>query len=139
MATSKKIMTLMLIAVVGLAFTGCSDNGSNAVIAPVVDTAPPAVPADVSLQYDSGTATISWAANNVDQDLAGFVVVRQHNGSSQALVQAPVMVTSFADGNAPVGTSVYHVYAVDLSGNQSAVSSAYLTVTNSHETYRSSN
>jgi hypothetical protein len=137
MSTNKKIVTLMLVAVVGLAFTGCSDDSSS-VTAPTVDTAPPAVPADMSLQYSGGSATVTWAANTVDQDLAGFVVVRQHDGQSLALVQAPVMATSFVDAYPPVGTNVYHVYAVDLSGNQSALASAYLTVTKAHETYRKS-
>lgn len=133
MATNKKIATLMLITLVGLAFTGCSDS-NDSVLAPTVDTAPPAVPANVDLQYADGAATISWAANTVDADLAGYIVERERYGVSETLVASPALITSYVD-NAPLsGSSMYHVYAVDNSGNQSAVSTTYLTVALGHGT-----
>ncbi len=132
MVSNKKIVTLVLITVVGLAFTGCSDNDS-AVVAPVaIDTAPPAVPADIDLAYASGAATISWAANTVDADLAGYIVIRERYGVSETLVGTPALINSYVD-NAPLtGSSQYHVYSVDTTGNQSAVSTTYLTVAQSH-------
>ena len=62
MASNKKIMTLMLITLVSLAFTGCSDTDDNPA-AVVIDTAPPAVPAQLDLDYSNGSATITWATN----------------------------------------------------------------------------
>ncbi len=130
MASSKKIVTLMLITLVGLAFTGCGDSGPVGVAA--VDTAPPAVPANLDVQYTNGAATISWAANTVNPDLAGFIVSRERNGASEALVSSPAMITSYTDPSPLFGSSTYHVYAVDLAGNQSAVSSTNLTISGAH-------
>jgi len=126
MASSKKIVTLMLITLVGLAFTGCGNSNPASVAA--LDTAPPAVPANLSVDYASGAATISWAANNVNADLAGFIVTREHSGVSESLVASPSMITSYTDASPLAGASMYHVYAVDFAGNQSAVATTYLTV-----------
>jgi hypothetical protein len=131
MASNKKIVTLVLITLVGLAFTGCSDNDSQPTAA-VIDTAPPALPSNVNLDYSDGMATISWDVNTVDTDLAGYIVMRERNDVSVALVAAPAMIQSYTDPNPPVGTSQYHVYAVDTAGNESAVSTTYLTVTQNH-------
>ena len=134
MVSNKKIVTLVLITVVGLAFTGCSDNETAALVAPVaIDTAPPAVPANVDLQYSDGSATISWAANTVDSDLAGYLVVRERYGVSETLVAAPALINSYVDAAPLTGSSMYHVYAVDTAGNESAVSTTYLTVSVGHQ------
>ena len=132
MASNKKIAILMLVTLVSLAFTGCSDSDDNPA-AVVVDTAPPAVPADLDLNYSNGTATISWAQNNVDADLAGYIVTRERNGVAEDLVAAPALINSFIDANPLSGSSQYHVYSVDTSGNASAVMTTYLTVTLSHQ------
>lgn len=133
MASSKKITTLVLIALVALAFTGCSSDDSNPA-AVAIDTAPPAVPANLDLSYTAGTATLSWAQNNVDNDLAGYIVTRENNGSTTALVASPALMNSYVDSTPPAGISHYNVYAVDTSGNQSAVVSVDLSIISAHRT-----
>ena len=138
MASNKTIMTLMLIALVSLAFTGCSDSDDNPA-AVVLDTAPPAVPADLDLQYSNGSATISWAQNSVDSDLAGYIVTRERYGVVEDMVSAPALINSYIDANPMSGSSEYHVYSVDTSGNASAVSTTYLTVALVHQSSELSN
>jgi hypothetical protein len=138
MASNKTIMTLMLIALVSLAFTGCSDSDDNPA-AVVLDTAPPAAPAELDLQYSDGSATISWAQNTVDSDLAGYVVTRERYGVVEDLVSAPALINSYIDANPMSGSSEYHVYSVDTSGNASAVSTTYLTVALVHQLSELSN
>lgn len=138
MASNKKIMTLMLIALVSLAFTGCSDSDDNPA-AVVLDTAPPAVPAELEMDYSNGSATISWAQNTVDSDLAGYIVTRERYGVTEDLVSAPAMINSYIDANPMSGSSQYHVYSVDTSGNASAVTTTYLTVALGHQSSELSN
>ena len=138
MASNNKIMILMLIALVSLAFTGCSDSDDNPA-AVVLDTAPPAVPAELDMDYSNGSATISWAQNTVDSDLAGYIVTRERYGVSEDLVSAPAMINSYIDANPMSGSSQYHVYSVDTSGNASAVSTTYLTVALGHQSSELSN
>ena len=138
MASKKKIMTLMLIALVNLAFIGCSDSDDNPA-AVVLDTAPPAVPAELDLQYSDGSATISWAQNTIDSDLAGYIVTRERYGVVEDMVSAPALINSYIDANPMSGSSEYHVYSVDTSGNASAVSTTYLTVALSHQSGELSN
>ncbi|MDX2472399.1 MAG: hypothetical protein QNL91_01695 [Candidatus Krumholzibacteria bacterium] len=138
MASNKMIMTLMLIALVSLAFTGCSDSDDNPA-AVVLDTAPPAVPAELDLQYSDGSATISWAQNTVDSDLAGYIVTRERYGVVEDMVAAPALINSYIDANPLSGSSEYHVYSVDTSGNASAVSTTYLTVALVHRSHELSN
>jgi len=128
MASNKKIVTMMLIALVGLAFAGCSDNDNDVVPAPTIDTAPPTLAGNLTMAYSDGAATISWNQNVVDTDLAGYVVLREQNDVSTELVGTPAMIHSYTDSNPLYGTSMYHVYAVDTSGNQSAVATVYLTL-----------
>jgi len=133
MVSNKKIGSLVLITLISLAFVGCSDS-DNSATAPVIDTAPPAVPASLDLAYAGGSATISWAVNSVDADLAGYVVTRERNGVSENLVASPALINSYVDADPLLGSSMYHVFSVDTSGNQSAVSTTYLTITRSHRT-----
>jgi len=130
MASNKKFITLALIALVALAFTGCSSDDSNPA---AIDTAPPAVPANLNLDYVDGAATISWAQNNVDSDLAGYVVIREKNGSSNTLVSSPALMNSYVDNSPLIGASQYHVYAVDNSGNQSAIATVDLMISLVHQ------
>ena len=132
MVTNKKIVTLVLITVVGLAFTGCSDNDSSVVAPAAIDTAPPAVPTEIALAYSDGSATVSWAPNTVDTDLAGYVVIRERYGVSETMLDAPTLINSYVDSAPLSGNSQYHVYSVDTTGNQSAVSTTYLTVELQH-------
>jgi hypothetical protein len=77
-------------------------------------------------------ATISWDANVVDSDLAGYIVTRERQGESETLVATPTLLTTYTDEAPVVGSSSYHVYAVDTSGNESAVSTVYLMVAVEH-------
>ncbi len=122
MTRSKTIVTIGLITLVSLAFMGCSDD-SNPVVTPTqaVDTAPPAIPSNLESQYDDGSALISWDANTTDSDLAGFLIQKTHyEDNVVTLVGVPTLATSITDNNVQVGISVYHVLAVDDSGNESA-------------------
>ncbi|MFT5234351.1 MAG: hypothetical protein ACI9UK_002138 [Candidatus Krumholzibacteriia bacterium] len=132
MINNKKILMLLVITIIGLTVIGCSDSDTGTAV--VLDTAPPAVPANIDMDYNNGNATISWAVNNVDSDLAGYVVVRERYGMSETLVSSPALVNSYVDSNPLTGASMYHVYSVDTSGNQSAVSTTHLTVELGHET-----
>jgi len=137
MGNNKKILMLLVMTIIGLAVTGCSDKETATAVA--ICTAPPAVPANIDLDYSNGNATISWAVNNVDSDLAGYVVVRERYGMSETLISSPAMVNSYVDSNPLSGSSMYHVYSVDQSGNQSAVSTTYLSVELGHQAGELSN
>lgn len=122
MTRSKMIATLGMIALVSVAFMGCSDD-SNPTVTPTtpVDTAPPAVPSDLAAAFDGDVAVISWAANTTDSDLAGYLVQKSHyDDAIVTLVGVPTLVTSIQDDNVQAGLSTYHVLAVDQVGNESA-------------------
>jgi ABC-type proline/glycine betaine transport system substrate-binding protein len=122
MTRNKTIVTLGLIALVSLAFMGCSDD-SNPVVTPTqaVDTAPPAIPYGLDADFDGSVAVISWAANTTDSDLAGFLVQKFHyDDPVVSLVGTPSMATSIFDNNVADGLTEYQVTAVDLVGNESA-------------------
>ena len=133
MVSNKMIVTIMLIAVVALASAGCSDD-NPVTPANSVDTAPPAVPANLNVEYSANMAVVNWSMSTVDTDLAGYIVTRENRGVTDTLVGVPAMIDSYEDANPPAGTSLYHVYAVDTSGNESAVATASLTITLSHQT-----
>lgn len=130
MVSNKMIVTLMLISIVALA--GCSDD-SPVSPATYVDTAPPAVPANLSVDYSSTAATINWDMSTVDADLAGYIVIREHDGVSDTLVGVPAMISNYVDASPKAGFNEYHVYSVDLVGNQSAVATIGLAVTLGHQ------
>ena len=131
MVSNKMIVTIMLIAAATLVCTGCSDD-SPVTPTTVIDTAPPAVPANLSVDHSYDTATINWDANTVDTDLAGYIVTRERYGVTEVLVSTPDPY--YVDTNALAGSTLYHVYAVDLRGNQSAVATVSLTIVRNHQT-----
>jgi hypothetical protein len=132
MASKKTIVTFLILGLVAVA-TGCSDSNNAIVAAP--DTAPPALPSNLSVAFDSGVAVVSWDANEVDSDLAGYIVTRVYRGATETLVATPTLTTTFEDSTPPVGSSSYHVYAVDTTGNESAVATTYLMVAVTHNDY----
>ena len=137
MTRNKTIVTLGLIALVSLTVMGCSDD-SNPVVAatPAPDTAPPAVPSNLSADLNGSTATISWDANVVDSDLAGFLVQKSHYDDGViVLVGVPTLSTSITDSDILNGISEYHVLAVDESGNQSAYATVQLVIEGSKTDY----
>lgn len=129
MASKKMIATTLILGLMVVA-TGCSDSNNPVTAAP--DTAPPSLPSNLEVAFEGGIAVVSWAPNTVDGDLAGYVVTRERQGETQTLVATPTLMTSYEDATPLLGSSAYHVYAVDTSGNQSAVVTAYLVVTASH-------
>lgn len=139
MASSKKYVALICITLISLVAVGCSSD-SNPVTTDrlPVDSTAPAVPANLGVSYDAdfGTATISWGVNVVDQDLAGYVVSRESYGMIEYLVATPTMMNDYEDAAPLMGISSYEVYAVDLSGNKSAVASVQLVRTSTHRPYQ---
>lgn len=129
MASKKMIAATLILGLVAVA-TGCSDSNNPIVAAP--DTAPPALPSNLEVNFTSGVAVVSWDANAVDADLAGYVVTRERLGETETLVATPTLMTSYQDSAPLVGSSSYHVFAVDTSGNESAVATVYLMVAVSH-------
>ncbi len=132
MVSNKMIVTFMLIAIASLAFAGCSDDNPVTTVIPV-DTAPPAVPANLSVDYSTDKAVVNWDISTVDIDLAGYVVTRERYGVTDTLVGTPALISSYEDANPLSGSSLYHVYAVDRAGNRSAVATVGLTITLSHQ------
>jgi hypothetical protein len=132
MVSKKMIVTILLTAIVALTGAGCSDDNP---VSPTtaLDTAPPAVPANLSADYSGNTAVINWDLSTVDTDLAGYIVVREHDGVTDTLVSTPSMISSYQDMSPQTGTNVYHVYAVDHVGNMSAVATVSLTFTLGHQ------
>ena len=124
MASNKIIVSLMLISLISFVAAGCSDDDPVAA-PPAVDTAPPAAPVQMAGDYypTFDAVVVSWAENTVDDDLAGYVLTREHDGQSVDLIADPVLVQSFQDAGAPEGLNLYNVYAVDTSGNESAITS----------------
>jgi hypothetical protein len=133
MATSKIFMTLLIVAMAVVFGAGCSDD--SPVTPSVIDTAPPAVPSNLTGDLNSHTAVISWAANSVDSDLEGYIVTRDNNGTTDELISTPTMMTSFTDTAVKPGVNTYHVSAVDRAGNRSAVASVTLTRQTGHQTH----
>jgi hypothetical protein len=131
MARNKMIKTLILVALATLAFTGCSDDDPVAP-ARIVDTAPPAVPANVTAELDGGSVTVAWDANTVDTDLVGYVVERENYGQTTVLTQLPITAVAYEDDNPQGGANIYRVYAVDTSGNESAVATSLVILTTVH-------
>ena len=99
-----------------------------------MDTAPPAVPANFTASFDadSGATTLYWAANTTDADLAGYIVTRDYYGTVDVLVGTPALITQYSVAGTQMGVTTYNVYAVDTSGNESAVASAEVTHLGSH-------
>ncbi len=126
MGASRKTLTLIVTALFALAaLVGCSSD-STSPTGTTIDTAPPAVPSDLSGQSWDGAVVLNWAPNTSDADFAGFRVYRVNGDRRATLVSTPMPQNWYVDQHPLVGVeNVYEVTAVDLSGNESA----YTTVT----------
>jgi hypothetical protein len=130
MAGKTLIKILMLLALVAMA-AGCSDDDPAAPAA--IDTAPPAVPTNLTADYaGQGTVILSWDPNTVDTDLAGYVVDKVYRGETVALVASPIAVPTWQDPAVGTGVTTYRVYSVDHAGNESAVAVATISLVNAH-------
>lgn len=125
MVTNKKMfVSLMFIALISILAAGCSDDNTTTV-APAIDTTPPGVPYNLVGNYNAqlSSVLVSWGVNSVDTDLAGYVLQRAADGIYVDLVEEPAMIQSFQDFSPADGAATYNVFAVDFSGNASAVAS----------------
>jgi len=125
MASKKFILTLLCITAMTFVVVGCGSDDDSSPAAPVVDTAPPALPGGVSAQFSAAnqSASVSWDQNVTDNDFAGFLVSRgSYDMDPEALVDEPQVGNSYQDSDLDgAGRQVtYYVYSVDNSGNVSA-------------------
>ncbi|MEZ4387418.1 MAG: hypothetical protein R3D98_07520 [Candidatus Krumholzibacteriia bacterium] len=131
MASKKTTLILVGLGLIAL-LAGCgSDNDSNPVSP--VDTAPPALPGNLDVQYAAGqsTAVVTWDQNVTDADFAGFLVSRgAYDNAPVALVSDPQSDNSFEDQlGSDCGRQVtYYVYSVDTSDNVSAAATITLVL-----------
>lgn len=131
MASKKMITAFLILGLVAVA-TGCSDSNTNPVAA-TPDTAPPALPSNLDVEFTGVVAVVSWDISSLDSDLVGYVVTREYNGDIDYLVATPTFMTTYQDSAPLLGASLYHVYAVDTSGNESAVVTTSLVISRVHE------
>ncbi|HYM81886.1 MAG TPA: FlgD immunoglobulin-like domain containing protein [Candidatus Limnocylindria bacterium] len=94
----------------------------------VYDTAPPAAPSGLTAAREATLdVRVHWSAN-AEADLAGYTVYRAltDGGPFVPLTGAPIVTTEYVDTTLPTGTTDawYQVTATDVSGNESARSSA---------------
>ena len=120
LVTGKNLILIGSIALIALALTGCGSDSSNPSPTAVVDTAPPAVPTEVSGMSDTNTVWLSWNANTTDADLSGYKVYRELDERVAALTAVEQVENSFTDTNPAQGFNTYRITAVDVNGNESA-------------------
>lgn len=127
MASKKITLALMALGLMAL-MVGCSSDDDSPA-APVVDTAPPALPGNVAVELVSDEATVTWDANVTDADLAGYLVSRgSYDNAPEALVTEPQAANSYADelGECCGRQVTYYIYSVDTSDNVSAAATVTL-------------
>jgi hypothetical protein len=112
-------------------YAGCGNETAGT--SPKLDTNPPAVPVELTVQALPGQGvSLSWAANTVDSDLSGYVAYRSESphGGFCPLASGPVSTNSLLDRSARPGHSYwYQVAARDVNRNESARSaSANVTI-----------
>mgnify|MGYP002725751504 CR=1 FL=1 len=125
--TGKNLKMLGALALLALALTGCGSDSTPSPTA-VVDTAPPAVPADVNGVTYSNTVQLEWAANTTDADLAGYKVYRVSGERVAALTAVAQVENYYTDTNPSQGSNDYRVTSVDVNGNESAYEAVQVTV-----------
>jgi hypothetical protein len=131
MASKKLSLTVVcLIVAIGM-IAGCGSDTANPV-APE-DTAPPALPAGLNVEYTpyQQFVTVSWAPNVTDPDLAGYLIYRaSYDQAPIPLVTVPQASTVFEDTSlAGAGRLLtYYVRAVDTRNNVSAAATISVTL-----------
>jgi hypothetical protein len=85
-----------------------------------LDIFPPAAPEGLTALYTAGAVDLVWNANR-ERDLAGYNVYRRESqGQMKRLNQELVRTPIFRDQTVEPGHSyLYHISAVDLTGNES--------------------
>jgi len=132
MASKKITLTLVCFSLFAL-LVGCGSDNDSSPVAPVVDTAPPALPGNLDVDYAAAQqqAVITWDANVTDADFAGFLVSRgSYDGAPAALVTEPQATNTFQDqlGDACGRQVTYYIYSVDTSDNVSAAATVTLNI-----------
>lgn len=113
-----KTISIIILALAVLALAGCvSEENTNT---SAVDTAPPAVPSNLSGEVWQYQVVVRWMPNTTDADLAGYNVYRQSGTRVAALTADPLDQNWYVDVNPVVGGNTYQVTSVDRSGNESA-------------------
>ena len=120
MTGKKTLTTLTAVALLALALTGCSSDNDTTSPLTTVDTAPPAVPAQIEGYVHDSSVLVEWAPNMTDADLAGYKVYRMAGDRAVSMTSDPVATNSYMDERAPEGSVEYRVTALDVSGNESA-------------------
>ena len=122
------LLGVLVLSVLGVAGCGNETAGTS----PKLDTNPPAVPVELTVQTIPGQGVgLSWAANTVDSDLSGYIAYRSESpyGGFRPLEPSPVTTNSLLDRSVRPGhTYWYQVAARDVNRNESA-RSASATVT----------
>ena len=129
----KRVLKVSLVVLPALliALSGC--NSSKAVSpTSLIDSAPPAAPSGLGVALDgSGKRVLEWSANS-EADLASYEVYQSVAGSGNGYTLVGTLPVGTTEWNLPPVSGVvpawFKVSAVDLTGNQSAQSSA-LSVT----------
>jgi hypothetical protein len=116
--------------IVALALVGCGSDGSSP-SPTAVDTAPPAVPSDLSGDTWQRQVVVNWAPNTTDADLAGYLVYRENGTRLASLTEEPQVQNWYVDAAPVTGENTYRVTAVDYSGNESAWSDVTVDVSGS--------
>lgn len=132
MASKKITLTLVCFSIFAL-LVGCGSDDDSSPVAPVVDTAPPALPGNLAVEYAAANqqATIIWDQNVTDADFAGFLVSRgAYDEAPVALVTEPQAANTFQDqlGDACGRQVTYYIYSVDTSDNVSAAATVTLSI-----------
>ena len=129
----KRVLKISLVVLPALliALSGCN---SSKVVSPtgLIDSAPPAAPSGLGVALDgSGKRVLEWSANS-EADLASYEVYQSVAGSGNGYTLVGTLPVGTTEWNLPPVSGVvpawFKVSAVDLTGNQSAQSSA-LSVT----------
>lgn len=135
MVGNKFARMLLCIVLLTLTAAGCSDDSDDFVSPTPVDTAPPAVPNNVDVLHVDGTdgyVRVTWSSNTTDADFAGVMISRTNDGEVEWLTDGLVTTVAYQDFSCPRGRTVYSVYAVDQTGNQSAAATAEMVIADTH-------
>ena len=131
MASKKTTLILVSLGIIAL-LAGCGGDDDSNPVNPV-DTAPPALPGNLDVQYaaDQNTAIVSWDENVTDADFVGYLVSRgAYDFEPEVLVDTPQASNRYLDQlGADCGRQVtYYIYSVDSSDNVSAAATVTLAI-----------
>ncbi len=132
MASKKTTLILVSLGIVAL-LAGCGGDDDSNPVNPV-DTAPPALPGNLDVQYAAAqnTAIVSWDENVTDADFAGYLVSRGSYDLEPVEPGGPTPGRQPLPGRASSTTAgrqvTYYVYSVDTSDNVSAAATVTLEI-----------